>query len=60
MEIALRKRNPNAVFAKQSPDFQHDLARNVPDPVLHVVDPEPKLQFQTVVAETHQQSPRFR
>jgi hypothetical protein len=60
MEVVLRKRDLDAVLAKQSPDFQHDLARNVPDPVLHVVDPEAKLQFQTVVAETRQQSPRFR
>ena len=54
MEITLREREFDAVIVEPVPDFQQNLALDVYEAALRILDPDPKLQIDGVVAEAQQ------
>src|SRR5580704_14660378 len=58
IKIPLRVWNANALLLKQSPDLVKDLALDVVDAIMGVLDPEPQLEFDRTLAEGHYQGVR--
>ena len=50
-KVALRHRHRHAVFLEQVPDTKEHVARDVTDPRLGAVDPDPQVEFDPIVAE---------
>ena len=54
MDIPLREREFDVLFAEPVPNSEQNLALDVGEAVLRVIDPDPELQVYAVVAETQQ------
>ena len=60
IKVPLGVGNANALLLKQSPDLVQDLALDVVDAVVGVLDPEPQLEFDRTLAKGHDQGGRRR
>src|SRR6516162_2005171 len=60
IKIPFGVRNANSLLLEQSPDLEKDLALDVVDAILGVLDPEPQLELYRRLAKGHDQGVRGR
>ena len=59
VHVTLGDRDGNAVLSEQLQDFQQDLAGDVADAVLNVLDPEPDFELDAMVGEAEHERERL-